>query len=151
MSNLPHKHFYLSNTIKYNQFDNSTPEGYNSNDNKQIYELFSSPTENAFVMFYAPWCGHCKSSKPHVQSLFNGIACEYSDYSKGNFQKHNNTAIVMVNGDEHPEITQKFNIDGYPTFKLFKNVKDRNSLQSSQIDDYNGNRDKQSFTQYLLE
>ena len=34
--------------------------------------------KHALVMFYAPWCGHCKSAKPE----FNQAAAEFKDDPK---------------------------------------------------------------------
>ena len=139
MSNLPHINYYYSNDL------------YKSANSANNYEQFSSPSEDAFVMFYAPWCGHCKYAKPEVQLVLGGIATDYKDYSLGNFKKHNGKlAVIMVNGDDHPELTKKFDVTGFPTFKLLKGIKDRNTLTSTSVVEYNGSRNQQEIEQYLI-
>ena len=100
-------------------------------------------------MFYAPWCGHCKNAKPEVGKALGGIATEYSDYQKGQYQKKGKTAIVMVNGDDHPELTQQFGVQGYPTFKLLKGVSDKNTLSCQSTHDYSGGRSSGDFERFL--
>ena len=113
------------------------------------HEGFANPDEDAFVMFYAPWCGHCKNAKPEVGKALGGIATEYSDYQKGKYQKKGKTAIVMVNGDDHPELTQQFGVQGYPTFKLLKGVSDKNTLSCQSTHDYSGGRSSGDFERFL--
>ena len=44
------------------------------------------------------------------------------------YQKHKGkTAIIMVNGDDYPELAQQFGVQGYPTFKYLKGIKNKNS------------------------
>ena len=35
-----------------------------------------STTGNFFILFYAPWCGHCKSVKPKLESFAEEIQSE---------------------------------------------------------------------------
>lgn len=58
------------------------------------------------VEFYAPWCGFCQKQKPVISELSN-----------------NNIWIGLVNADENPNLTNKYNISGFPTFILFKDGK----------------------------
>ncbi len=132
-------------------FQSSQSEpAYHQDTYRNQYENFSSPQEDVFVMFYAPWCGHCTRSKPHVQKSLGGIATEYNDYRQGQFKKHKGKiAIVLVNGDEHPEVAKKFGVRGYPTFKLCKGVKDRQTLHSDEVQEYEGGRDQASIENFL--
>lgn len=59
-----------------------------------------------FVMFYAPWCHHCKQTLPEWVKL----ASLYT----------NNTHIAVVNCDNEIMICGSLSIQGYPTLILFK-------------------------------
>ncbi|KAL6427249.1 hypothetical protein ACFW04_008684 [Cataglyphis niger] len=107
-------------------------------DEKDVLELtdetFESELErheNTLVMFYAPWCGHCKRLKP--------------DFAK---------AAELLIGNEPPitlakvdctesgkETCNKFSVSGYPTLKIFE----RNEFRS----DYNGPREAAGIVKYM--
>ena len=58
----------------------------------------------AVVVFYAPWCGHCKTLK-----------------KKGELEKCAQIVpVYLLNGDQNPQICGKYNIRGFPTI-LVKN------------------------------
>lgn len=88
-------------------------------------------SETTLVMFYAPWCGHCKKLKP--------------EYAK---------AAELVRGEDPPialakvdcteggkETCNKFSVSGYPTLKIFKNG------EVSQ--EYNGPREAVGIAKYM--
>ncbi len=58
------------------------------------------------VEFYANWCGYCKQQKIIVEEL-----------------SKNNIWIGTIDADKNPEIVNKFNITGFPSFVLFKDGK----------------------------
>ena len=58
------------------------------------------------VEFYANWCGYCKQQKIIVEELTK-----------------NNIWIGTIDADKNPEIVNKFNITGFPSFVLFKDGK----------------------------
>jgi len=68
--------------------------------------------DKQLVLFYAPWCGHCKSLKP----TWDQLAQKYHNRVVGSEK----VAIMKVNADEHPEKTQELDISGFPTIILFK-------------------------------
>ncbi|XP_055917609.1 protein disulfide-isomerase A3 [Eupeodes corollae] len=87
--------------------------------------------ETTLVMFYAPWCGHCKRLKP--------------EYAK---------AAELLRGDDPPvalakvdcteggkESCNKFSVSGYPTLKIFRNG------EVSQ--DYNGPREAAGIAKFM--
>ena len=89
-------------------------------------ELVVNQNKNVFmVMFFAPWCGHCKASMP----AWDAASSEAEDGIK--FGKIDCTA--------HQGICSNYGVQGYPTIKAFVNGK---------AEDYNGARDKSSFLSF---
>ena len=41
---------------------------------KQFDELVKDATKDVLVMYYAPWCGHCKKLKPVFDELAKEMA-----------------------------------------------------------------------------
>jgi len=84
------------------------------------------------AMFFAPWCGHCKTLEPiwnEIMSNFDGI---------------NGLKLLKVNGDENPELVQKHGVQGFPTIKYCPGgLDDPNSVP------YNGDRSPQSIMEFL--
>ena len=57
------------------------------------------------VEFYAPWCGHCKTLAPEYEKaakVLNGVV-----------------KIVAVDATAHESLAQKYQIQGFPTIKVF--------------------------------
>lgn len=60
----------------------------------------------AFVEFFAPWCGHCKSLAPEyelVATAYKGLGAH----------------VASVDADAHRELGQRFGVTGFPTLKYF--------------------------------
>ena len=96
----------------------------------------SSPGSYSFVMYYAPWCPHCKTAKPE----WDQVKAEYNGK-----QIHGYTIIFTeVNcTNESPDVEKMINtykIEGYPTIKLVKD---------NQIIDYDAKPSKATLTQFL--
>jgi protein disulfide-isomerase-like protein len=71
---------------------------------KVLKEGFSS-SEKTLVLYFAPWCGHCKKLKPEWEKLEkSGI--------KG-------VTISKVNSDEEESKTKEAGVDSYPTIILY--------------------------------
>lgn len=73
------------------------------------------------ILFYAPWCPHCKDIMPK----WNSLEKKYKDHSR--------LRVKKINCDEHQEEAEKNQIEGYPTIILFKDGKKIN-LSPSQLD-----------------
>lgn len=58
------------------------------------------------VVFTADWCGFCKKQKKILSEL-----------------SENNIWIGEVNSDKNPKLIEKFEIQGFPAFILFKDGK----------------------------
>lgn len=87
--------------------------------------------ETTLVMFYAPWCGHCKRLKP-----------EYAKAAELLKDDENKIALAKVDCTEAgKETCNKFSVSGYPTLKIFKNG------EVSQ--EYNGPREAAGIVKYM--
>lgn len=88
-------------------------------------------TETTLVMFYAPWCGHCKRLKP-----------EYAKAAELVRDDDPPIALAKIDCTEAGKQTcSKFGISGYPTLKIFKN--------GDVSQDYNGPREAQGIVKYM--
>jgi len=87
--------------------------------------------ETALVMFYAPWCGHCKRLKPEFEK------------SAGDLLKNDPpVSLVKVDCTEGgKEVCGRFEVRGYPTLKIFRN----GELST----DYNGPREAAGITKFM--
>ena len=81
------------------------------------------------VAFTAPWCGHCKNLIPQFESASADL--------KGKAKLGNVDATV------HGELAQKFNVNGYPTIKVFPGGK-----KSGEAEDYEGGRSASDFVAF---
>uniref|UniRef100_A0A8R1XXC0 Thioredoxin domain-containing protein n=1 Tax=Onchocerca volvulus TaxID=6282 RepID=A0A8R1XXC0_ONCVO len=77
---------------------------------------------NVFVMFFSPWCGHCKA----VKSAFREAA-EQSHFGK----------FAVVDCTTWNDLCERQSVKEYPTFQIFVN-----GVQH----DYSGNRTSSDFT-----
>ena len=62
------------------------------------------------VDFWAQWCAPCRMLSPTVEA----VAEKYAG----------NAAVVKLNVDENPQVSQRYGIKGIPTLILFKNGKE---------------------------
>jgi len=87
----------------------------------------------SFVMFYAPWCGHCKALKPDWEKL--GVA---SDCDKATIGR------VDCDDEDNTEICSRYDIAGYPTLKYFVSG-------DNEGEDYESARDLPTLTSFVSE
>lgn len=82
-----------------------------------------------FVEFYAKWCAHCRKFAPRYEVVSTIL------------DEHNNIKLAKVNIDDHPDLAERFNVDSYPTFKLFT---------KGQIIDYTSDRDEVNMANWII-
>ncbi|WP_067487375.1 thioredoxin [Actinomadura hibisca] len=58
------------------------------------------------VDFWADWCPPCRMIHPVLEEIATDFAAELT--------------VASINGDEHPEITRRYNVLGFPTLLLFR-------------------------------
>lgn len=83
------------------------------------------------VMFYAPWCGHCRRLKPEFDKAASILTAEGVSGS-----------LAVVDCTENPEVAEKYEIIGFPTIKLFKNGK--------YVSDYTGKRKQEELKEFMM-
>lgn len=93
--------------------------------------LVIDTTETWLVKFYAPWCGHCKSSAP----AFSKAAKKLDGVAK----------LGVVNCDDHSSLAQRFGVQGFPTVKVFKGE----GQKARRPGDYNAERSTKAFVDHV--
>uniref|UniRef100_A0A3Q3XBY1 Protein disulfide-isomerase A5 n=1 Tax=Mola mola TaxID=94237 RepID=A0A3Q3XBY1_MOLML len=87
--------------------------------------------KHALVMFYAPWCPHCKNSVPH----FTTAAELFKEDRKIVY-----AAVDCTKGQNH-ELCKQEGVEGYPTFNHYNYGKF--------VEKYNGDRGEEGFTAFM--
>ena len=90
-------------------------------------------SSNILVWYYADWCGHCQMMKGEWEKLVNS-----------------NPKINLAKVSEN-HVSPHDNVVGYPTLKLFKSNKTASGKRNSDVIDYQGTRDVQSFKHFIDE
>ena len=62
--------------------------------------------DHILVMFYAPWCGHCKKFKPELEKAAAVLRKE-------------NLIVAKVDATVEKNLAKKYEVRGYPTVKFF--------------------------------
>lgn len=64
------------------------------------------------VLFFAPWCPHCKNLMAGDDSIWEKLKRKHGH--------RRNLQLDQVNCDEQPDLATKFGIKGFPTILKFK-------------------------------
>ena len=80
------------------------------------------------VMFYAPWCAHCKDLKPK--------------YSEGATATKESMTMAAIDCDTNEETCGKFKVESFPTLKYYADAKDESGSE------YKGGRDSAGFQKF---
>eukprot|EP00667_Euglena_gracilis_P011356 EG_transcript_11592 len=91
------------------------------------------PERHVLVLFYASWCGHCKSLAPDYGLL--GYMVAHSDGKDA-------LTVAKVDADRHRNLGSLYRITGYPTIKFFRN-------DSSPALEYPGDRTAEGLVAFL--
>eukprot|EP00669_Euglena_mutabilis_P013627 TRINITY_DN860_c0_g1_i2.p1 TRINITY_DN860_c0_g1~~TRINITY_DN860_c0_g1_i2.p1 ORF type:complete len:195 (+),score=71.35 TRINITY_DN860_c0_g1_i2:23-586(+) len=92
-------------------------------------EVFDSG-KNAFVKFFAPWCGHCKSMAPAWETLMT------------EFKDSKSVAVAEVDCTVEDQLCKDEGVSGYPTIKYW---------EGGEKKDYNGGRSVDELRSFVLE
>jgi len=83
----------------------------------------------AFVEFFAPWCGHCKSLSPEYEKV------------AGAFSKLP-VKVASVDADKHRDLGTKYGVTGFPTLKYFP-------AGTKEAEAYNGGRTAKDIIEFV--
>ena len=106
---------------------------------KDVIELTDDNFDNTvfndenmwLIAFYAPWCGHCKKLLP--------------EWTAAATQLKGTVKIAKVDATVHQKLAQRYQIQGYPTIKVFAPGKG-----DKKVEEYQGPRDTSGIVQYAL-
>ena len=128
----PNRFRRMDNNESFDNYDAlmETPASVNHSGDDDPKKVFSS-TKPTMVLFYAPWCGHCKTMKPDYERL------------REKYKKNPNKNVVMINCDDHKDFASKAGVQGFPTLRLYKNPKDDKYV------DYDGPRTAEAIETFL--
>merc|ERR1711912_20745 len=74
---------------------------------ENFVEIVTDSKKHVLVMFFAPWCGHCKEFAP----VYDKIAKEY----EGN----DSFVVAKLDAEAHAVFAKMYKVTSYPTIKIF--------------------------------
>jgi thiol-disulfide isomerase/thioredoxin len=88
----------------------SSLEGYASSMGENAPPSSENQKTATLYMFGTTWCPHCKTAKP----IWDDYVSNNENLKVGNY----NILFKSIDCDAEKNIADKFNVKGYPTFKL---------------------------------
>jgi len=82
-------------------------------DPKSFREQVQQDSGVWMVEFYAPWCGHCKQLAPEFKKAAKALEGVVN--------------VAAIDCQEHEEFVQQFEVQGFPTIKIFGENKNKPS------------------------
>ena len=85
--------------------------------------------KDAFIKFYAPWCGHCKALAPTWMNLWE------------RYQNSDAVLIAKVDCTVNVELCKRENVAGYPTLRYYTEEAERGKM-------YEGDRELEDLLKF---
>ena len=95
------------------------------------FKSFLKKRKHSLVMFYAPWCGHCKAAKP-----------EYTAAAE-QFRGNKKVSFAALDCTKFNPLCKQHDVSGFPTFLYFNYGK--------QPSPYQGDRSQEGFAQFMAD
>ena len=96
------------------------------------FQTHTAAQPHTLMLFYAPWCGHCKAAKPEYQAA----AAQFAGDATVSF------AAVDCTLEETRQLCQDLEVSGYPTIKYF-------AAGSAEPLEYSGGRTADDFAAFV--
>uniref|UniRef100_A0A6C0F196 Thioredoxin domain-containing protein n=1 Tax=viral metagenome TaxID=1070528 RepID=A0A6C0F196_9ZZZZ len=78
---------------------------------------------NWMVLYYAEWCGHCKTMKPEWQKVVNKMS------------KSNTVNVAEVESEHIGDLVHKPKVDGFPSIKMYNKGSEVSNFEDERVAD----------------
>jgi thiol-disulfide isomerase/thioredoxin len=93
-----------------------------SNDALNLSKLLKDG--NWMVLYYAEWCGHCKTMKPEWKKAVDNVS-----------NNKDTINVAEIESSHIGNLSEPPNVDGYPTIKMYNNGKEVAKFEDERISD----------------